>query len=315
MAVRINKAELPERLICDSLAFLGRSSFEERCITAHQQLSQYNFAYKHFFISLGEAKRAAQIRSELNLQIDQMSVINISDPLQTQYVIREQLNRIGKLPADTSLVIDITTFRREELLILLKEMGRLPNYLLDQSWFVYSVATDMGDWLSNNVRQIRPVIGFPGDMMTRSSTHLVLLAGIEHDRAVAMIDAYEPSNISLGMVPLDDSVSRNIHQRNLELRDFIIRHFDNVTTEFDFSAKDPRSVIRVLKALLAKCKNQNIVIAPLNTKLSTLGCGVYALMNREVQLCYAEVDVYNAGDYSSVGNEIILVEYNSLWNV
>jgi len=31
-----------------------------------------------------------------------------------------------------------------------------------------------------------------------------------------------------------------------------------------------------------------------------------------VQLCYAEVEVYNAGDYSRIGGEVLLVPYRSL---
>ncbi len=146
-------------------------------------------------------------------------------------------------------------------------------------------------------------------MISRKSTHLVILAGIEHHRAIAAIDAYEPSNISLGMVPLGESVSPAIYERNLQLRDYIVRHFDNVTTEFDFSAKSPLAVVTSLKIIVESRPDQNTIIVPLNTKLSTLGCGVYGLENPDVQLCYAEVEVYNAGKYSSAGDKILLVPY------
>ncbi len=309
---RIMKADLPEKFICSSLAFLGRSSFESRCVAAHRELADCNFKYKHFFRSKDESERAVEIRKELSLTSDEVSVIDVSDPLQTHKTIRRQIQKIVELPEQTSLVIDTTTFRREELLIFLKEMAELPGYLLDEASFVYSVATSMGSWLSRNVRQIRPVIGYPGDILSRHSTHLVILAGIEHHRAVAAIDAFEPSVISLGMVPLEESVSADIHERNLELRDYIVRHFDNVRCEFDFSAKDPQSVVNALEKVIGSRQDYNTVIAPLNTKLSTLGCGVYALKNQQVQLCYAEVEVYNAGDYSNIGDEVLLVPYRSL---
>ena len=311
-AERINKADLPDKFICSSVAFLGRSSFEERCVAAHNELSSCNFVYKHFFKSRSEAELSTDIRTGLNLDDSQTSEIDISDPLQAQRTIVHQILRISELPEKTSLVVDITTFRREELLILLKEMRRLPAPLLDEASFVYSVAAEMGEWLSNNVRQIRPVIGYPGDMISRKSTHLVILAGIEHHRAIAAIDAYEPSNISLGMVPLDESVSPAIYERNLQLRDYIVRHFDNVTTEFNFSAKSPLAVVTSLKKIVGSRPDQNTIIVPLNTKLSTLGCGVYGLENPDVQLCYVEVEVYNAGKYSSAGDEILLVPYRSL---
>lgn len=309
---RINKAELPDKFIFNKIAFLGRSSFEGRCVSAYNELSSCSFVYKHFFRSKDEAKLATDIRNDLRLDESQTSEIDISNPLQTHRAIAHQISEVGELPEETSLIIDITTFRREELLILLKEMGRLPSALLDEASFVYSVAAEMGDWLSNSVRQIRPVIGYPGDMLSRQSTHLVILAGIEHHRAVAAIEAYEPSNISLGMVPLDESVSQEIHERNLQLRDYIVRHFDNVTTEFDFSAKSPQAVISTLRSIVGSRPDQNTIIAPLNTKLSTLACGVYGLENPAVQLCYAEVEVYNAGEYSTAGEEVLLIPYRSL---
>ena len=310
---RINKSELPERFLKSSIAFLGRSSFEERCTAAYTEIAACKFAYTHFFISKGESRKAKTIRDRINLSKDEISQIDISNPLQAQQTIVEQLRKISELPIDTSIVIDITTFRREELLILIKEMRRLPDELLNGASFVYSIASKMGRWLSNNVRQTRPVIGYPGEMMSRRGTHLVILAGVEHHRALAAIDAYEPSNISLGIVPRDESVSVDLFQRNLELRDFIVRHFDNVTAEFDFSAKDPQAVVRSLEAVVGRRPDQNTIIAPLNTKLSTLGCAAYALKNPNVQLCYSEVEVYNAGKYSEPGEETLLVPYRSIF--
>ena len=138
------KADLPEKFICSSLAFLGRSSFESRCVAAHRELADCNFKYKHFFRSKDESERAVEIRKELSLTSDEVSVIDVSDPLQTHKTIRRQIQKIVELPEQTSLVIDTTTFRREELLIFLKEMAELPGYLLDEASFVYSVATSWG---------------------------------------------------------------------------------------------------------------------------------------------------------------------------
>ncbi len=76
--------------------------------------------YKHFFKSTNETELATGIRDTLKLDESQVSEIDVSDPLQAQRAISHQVLEIGKLQQNTSLVVDITTFRREELLILLK---------------------------------------------------------------------------------------------------------------------------------------------------------------------------------------------------
>ena len=307
-------AHLCEHFGSDAIAFLGRSSFEERCFSTYIALEKCNFLHKHFFYSQEETEVSRELRAKNLDDKCSQSVINTRDPLKAKRIIENQVEIISDIFSSSpfSLVIDITSFRREELLILLKALGTLREEALADTSFVYTIASRMGNWLSNNVRQIRPVIGYPGEMMSRRGTHLVILAGIEHERAIAIIEAYEPKNISLGTVPSKDSVSESIHMRNKWLGDYLVRHFDNVTTKFDFSAKDPLSVILTLKSITAKRPGLNTVIAPLNTKLSTIGCGVFALLHQEVQLCYAEVDVYNASGYSMPGDQVVVVRYSDL---
>ncbi len=109
------------------------------------------------------------------------------------------------------------------------------------------------------------------------------------------------------MVPEDQSVNSEIYERNRELRDWLTRHFEQVRQEFDFPATDPRELKRKLKRLIVDLSEYNVVIAPLNTKLSTLAVGALAVSQPEIQLCYAEVDVYNAGSYSEPSEDILLV--------
>ena len=307
-------SHLCEHFRCDAIAFLGRSSFEERCFSTYSALEKCNFLYKHFFYSQEETEISRKLRTKFLGDECHQSEIDTRDPLEAKKFIEDQVDIISGLFCYTpfSVVVDITSFRREELLILLKALGTLRSETLAETSFVYTIASGMGNWLSNNVRQIRPIIGYPGEMMSRRGTHLIILAGIEHERAIAIIEAYEPKTISLGTVPSKESVSVDIHIRNKELGDYLVRHFDNVTTKFDFSAKDPLSVASTLKEIIDKRSDLNTVIAPLNTKLSTIGCGAFALLHQEVQLCYAEVDVYNASGYSVPGEEVIVVRYCDL---
>lgn len=308
----ISRTNPPDEFLGRPLAFVGRLSFEKRGYSAYQQLSVCEFCFVHFFVSLEESKESRDLRDRSGISEELTSRVDTHDPLQTQYEISRILAPLFTRTDDFLLVVDITTFRREELLILLKILSRLPEGVRDRTSFMYTSARTMGEWLSNNIRQLRPVIGFPGEIDSLKRTHLIILAGIEHHRALAAIQAYEPYSISLGMVPRGDSLAPAIYQRNLELRNFLKRHFEQIHSEFDFSATDAPSVKIKLRQIVSKLSDFNVVIAPLNTKLSTLGVGAFALEDRHVQLCYAEVDMYNSGNYSTPGDRVYIIDFNNL---
>lgn len=308
-----NTAGFSEFFASESIVFIGRSSFEPRAFTAFSALSSRNILLKHFFVSIDEYPESYQTRVAQEFERSDWSELDTSDPLHIQSEIASVISKVNDIEDDFSLIVDCTTFRREEILILLRLIRQIRPDILKKCKFVYSVATRMGDWLSGNIREVRPVLGYPGDISSRSPTHLVLLAGIEHHRAIGIIDAYEPSTISLGMVPEEHSFSSSIYQRNLNLRDYIKAQYDNVIQEFEFSARDPHTVIRALEEIVSSRQDDNIVIAPLNTKISTIGAGVFSIIHPKVQLCYADVDVYNSRDYSEAGDEILMIPYDTLF--
>lgn len=312
-ALKIVKNNLPTDFRNEAIAFLGRSSFESRSFSAYSELSDCDFVYTHFFVSKEETEESISFREKQKLDRSATSILDTSNPLKSRETICVELEKILQIPPPFTLVIDSTTFRREELLILLKELSKFEAKFLDKTMFLYSAASSMGKWLSNNVKQIRPVIGYPGDIGSRKNTHLILLLGIERHRALATIDAYEPSNISLGITLEKDSISKDIYQRNLELKDYLLAHHENMPSVFEFNPKSPKSINKTLNKQLKKYPSHNTIIAPLNTKLSTLSCGAFAISNPFVQLCYAEVEVYNAGNYSKPGSDIFALSYNSLF--
>jgi len=303
----INRNKLPTEFTCSAIAFLGRSSFEERCFSAYDALTECNFVSKRFLVSSEEANEAKELRKKYGIASDKTRIVDTNDPLQTQRTIANEVSALRVLKGEYSIVLDITSFRREELLLLVGSLSKVGRDQLKKTHFVYSKASAMGDWLSNNVREVRSVVGFPGEVSNAKKTHLMLLVGIEHHRALAIIQAYEPYSISLGMVPKDKSVNEEIYERNRQLTDWLIRHFDQVRRVFDFPATDPSELKKILEMLTSELNEFNVVIAPLNSKLSTLAVGAFAIEHPQIQLCYAEVDVYNAGDYSQPSEDIVWV--------
>lgn len=303
----IDSSALPTEFTGRAIAFLGRSSFEERCFSAHDALFDCNFVSKKFLVSSEETDEAAMLRKRHGIVEKQTRVVDTNDPLRTKKTIASEVNEFRSLSGEYSIVIDITSFRREELLFIVGSLHTLDETKLRKTYFVYAKASTMGDWLSNNVREVRPVVGYPGVISNSKRTHLILLSGVEHHRALAIIQAYEPYSISLGMVPKEHSVSEELFNRNLDLSNWLTRHFEQVRTEFDFPATDPYELKNTLYRLTSELDEFNVIIAPLNTKMSTLAVGAFAIENPRVQLCYAEVDVYNASEYSEPSKDIYLV--------
>ena len=307
----IESTVLPNHLGEEQIVFLGRCSYEDRSYTAYRQLKSEQLLQEYFFASKHESDQAKELRKQENLSTD-VFVLDTHDPLQTRRKISFVLDLVRSLDEEFLLIVDITAFRREELLILLRFILYDNSQLQHNTRFVYSSAVAMGSWLSKNVRSFRPVIGYPGEIRASRKTHLIVLAGIEHHRVEAAIEAYEPVSISLGTSPLGESVSDEIHRRNMELRDYMKGRFERIKSEFNFSATNPLQVKSVLSEEVRELRDKNTVIAPLNTKLSTIGAGAFAIENPRIQLCYSEVEAYNTKNYSEASGLVYLLSPSAL---
>lgn len=75
-----------------------------------------------------------------------------------------------------------------------------------------------------------------------------------------------------------------------------------VADRFTFERHDPLSVKAAIEQRVAAHEDSNVIIAPMNTKPSTLGAALVAIDNPKVQLCYAQASVYNYENYSKSGD-------------
>lgn len=109
------------------------------------------------------------------------------------------------------IVIDITAFTREILLILLRIIT-IP-FVSDKAdiTLVYMPAKCyQKDWLTKGVRDIRPVLGYSGLLSPSKKSLLVILTGFEEERIHTIINAFEPSNILLGHPNEHSSISPDL---------------------------------------------------------------------------------------------------------
>jgi len=205
----------------------------------------------------------------------------------------------------TDTIIDVSSFRREELLILLAALNSVGAQISSSCDLLYVRAADMDRvWLSRNVLAYRSVIGFAGDIWPSRKTKIVILLGFEIDRARAIIENYEPAEVVIGVSSRAESMNEEFNQQNRLFHEDLLRQFAGKCSKFEFSARDPLRTAEELRNALAIDTNTNIIVAPLNTKLSTLGAGLYALENRSAQICYTQIGEYNEANYSKPGTDV-----------
>lgn len=203
-----------------------------------------------------------------------------------------------------TIVIDSTTFTHEGLLILLRLLASCLR-ASDAVHIVYTPASDYAlgseaadKWLSRGLREIRSVLGFPGQMIPARNLHLIVLVGFEVERARMLIDACEADFVSLGSGRDATDTGKTHLPRNSESLRALSVLYPNFL-KFEFSSVDHLETELALSTQVGLFPGKNTIIAPMNTKLSTIGAAFLAMKKREIQLCYAPAMTYNTPAYSS----------------
>ncbi|PKM45200.1 MAG: hypothetical protein CVV05_07470 [Gammaproteobacteria bacterium HGW-Gammaproteobacteria-1] len=125
------------------------------------------------------------------------------------------------------------------------------------------------------------------------------MTGFEVERAWNIVSKYEPDLVSIGIGAKDNSISMEFYERNCKFAKELESLFGVAVGHFEFSLTDPYETGAALIAYIDSHNgNYNTVVAPLNNKLSTIGAGLAAIKNKNIQLCYAQPEAYNAETYS-----------------
>lgn len=296
--------------------FMTCSSFEERCFIIPQLLPIDQEIKKIFFYNTNEDKviisNAERLVNE-NTNSEKIP-LNSDDPIDNYTIIDSLLEKLNTEKDKGNILIDITTFTHETLLILLKAI-EINRELLNKVYIAYVGAgdysynlTDDGEkWLSKGIKTIRTVLGYPGLTDPSKKNHLMILFGFESERTKRIIEEYEFDKISLGFAKISESVQSNHYKINYARHKELLNEFPNAS-EFQFSlidaAQTKKDILDYLKT--NQLEDLNTVIAPLNTKISTLGAGLAAIENEKIQLAYAKPNIYNVNGYAKANEDIYL---------
>lgn len=293
------KKELPSKIDC----MLVCASYENRCLSVFEnfdanQISSLCLLYFKQYRHLSD-DYIKQYESKFSVNSYEM---DISRPTTVADALIDYFSAVAENIERPNVVVDVSTFTRESLLIAIKYL-EINREKLGDVYIFYRVA-EAATQLSDEVVQIRSVLGYMGDFVSEYPVHLILLSGFEYERAREIIDNLEPDFISIGYGDKDRSISPASYEKNKEFTDKLRGYYSaELVNVFCHSLKDPNEVRIELKKVIESRGNCNVVLAPLNNKLSTVGAGLAAIDNPGVQVCYAEVGSYNETAYSNCKDE------------
>jgi hypothetical protein len=296
--------------------FICSASFEKRSTVIPSNLNRENidraiiFANKVGYTSLID-ETAEQLKAMFG---DRGSIASVAteNPLTVADQLQRELQLFKQRPTNT-FAIDITSFTHESLLIVLRVLWEhmRPS---DKVFCLYNGATDYSTglpadqkWLTKGVGEIRSVLGYPGRIIPTRKIHLIVLVGFETERAERIIAAYEPSELSLGYGSPLESISLPLHKLNKRFHKKLSDRYKNVA-DFTFSCEDAIAAKAAVQKRVESRDGFNVFIAPMNTKISTVGVALAALENPAIQLCYATAEQYNFEAYSTPSSECYLFE-------
>ena len=309
--MKISLSSLPKHLPRIG-TFICCASFESRSVAIGNAISS---KVDRAIICINEDyadTAAASIGSLTNVFAGKHTIVNIRTD--NPVLIADRLLQLLHHPLlEGDVLVDITTFTHEQLLILMRLLHRTPS---TKMFFGYTGAVeyalglpDEQKWLSRGVDNVRSVLGYPGNLVPSKKLHLIVLAGFESERAEKLMEAYEPTVMSLGMGDQLASISEKHFATNAVFHAKALKFAGEIATvtstirQFKFSCSDPFEACQNILHQVQCVPGHNTVVAPMNTKVSTLGCALAALEDESLQLSYAHPMMYNTENYSSPSDE------------
>lgn len=294
--------------------FLASASYEDRSLSIMKAIEN-EIKIDKKFVSLSIPHKAL-IQKNLELfRSDNFEIIEIdnTDQIKSAINLMVPLSNVLEDNPKASFILDISTFTRQTLLILFR---LLRNNLTrkNQIKFLYTPAEDYSiglpyeaKWLTKGISQVNSIFGYSGVIRPSRPYHLIILMGFEVERASSLISAYEPSKITVGYASENDSVSNSHYQLN-------IQKFDELLSEFPYAESFEFSCIDVLKSksdILEQTKKHidyNVIVSPMNNKISTVSAALAAFENNEIQLAIAIPAIYNYDNYSIPSDYCYILE-------
>ena len=237
--------------------------------------------------------------------------ISIFNPLEVADSLWDAIKETCGDIASPKILVDITSFTHEALLIFLAIAKRFLNnaqidYIYCNASKYASEADDTDEqWLSRGISEVRSVLGYPGDMKPFQDSALIMMVGYECERASKVIDAISPEELIITFndaAGSTDQTNKDANQRHADLLKTLAAYYQN-PRQYVIPSNNPFKTAEKLEDVISALGDDvNIIIAPMNNKLATVGAGMVALKRPEIQICYAPAIYYNTSSYSVEGD-------------
>jgi hypothetical protein len=304
--MHITLSELPQSGVSQCGLFICSASYEPRCLSVPLALSVSSvesiIVLKNNDV-LGEGEKNGKKIGDKFGEKARIVEISKKNSITTADKIINALS-IYKEKQLFSINIDISCMTHETVLILYSIFEYLYYGTEIKIKYFYVPATEYDPgvpyeqkWLSKGVLEVRSVLGFPGRLLPSRRNHLLILVGFEVERAVGLIEKFEPASLTLAY---GDGNSFNEAHRlvNEQRHQNLSERFSNARN-LAFSPRDAHKVRDLVLNEALQNPSRNLIVAPMNTKISTLGVALAATTNPDIQICYAAAKAYNIENYSS----------------
>ena len=297
--------------------FLCSASFEQRCLSIPSKLKTKKFKKVIILENKNYSKIIEDNAKELyKLYPNSGTLISVeySNSLLLADTIAKMINSVSG--RNFKVLIDITTFTHEALMICLKILNINKKVKSVVCLYVNAMEYCPGQeidkkWLSQGCEELRPILGYPGLLLPSQKTHLVVIVGYEFNRAFDMITEVEPNSITLAYGSPDKALT----EKDREANEFFNGLVQKMAFEFSsiesisVSCNDPRHMAQQLTQIYIDHCDENIIEVPMNNKMSTVGVALAAMQNENVQICYAPAVIYNESNYSLPGKDCYIFDY------
>lgn len=292
-------------------------SFEQRSMTVPLSLKNTQISKAIIFKSLNTDNEYSLNKICNKIPNNQVIELDLNNPVSVARILTKVVKDISD-SENISLVIDVTTFTHETLAMFLKLI--FDNKTAFSSvFFLYNGAVDYSNskkdglkqmWLSKGCRDVRNIVGYPGVIRPVAKTCLIILTGFELERATGLIEILEPDKLVLGIgiEPTHDNNKEAMEYFREKFKKWKKKYKNSNCSEFNFSCNNIYNAFKALENLILANPDDNYIIVPLNTKLSTIAASLVALHNTKIQICYAVPEFYNTKNYSSPSENITIFD-------
>lgn len=298
--------------------FICSASFEHRCLVLPDKVKKKKFEKVIIVANKNGADELKEKCKKLQEIYSSKSICLLFD-LKESIVIANQIMReisLVKSSKKMSILLDISTFTHETLMILLKVLKDCKR--IDSITCVYVNVAEYcpgvpleKKWLSKGAEPIHPIMGYPGMITPSKKTHLIVIVGYEYSRAFSAISDVEPFSISLIYGSSSSATTEKDKDANSFFKNLVEEmafEYSNVQ-DYQIPCSDAEQVSKTLNDIYSEHIGENIIVIPMNNKISTLGVFLSVQNNENIQICYAPAVLYNERNYSSVGSDCYIYKF------